>query len=157
MMTDNAILFNKEDSEVGQVAIRCQEHFEQVMRKYREGNNKKRKDAEKRLRELENASGPALEAVNHKVAYQAKIEAFLERQKEALKNAEASADSASRAVEAQEERRRDVDNKHIAEGASFKTRREKIGAMLESTFRYAGPYKEAVHTAELLNTKDVVA
>ncbi|KAF7302593.1 Transcription initiation factor TFIID subunit 2 [Mycena chlorophos] len=47
LMTDNAILFNGEPSEAGQLALKFQELFAQVMRNYREGNNKKRKDADK--------------------------------------------------------------------------------------------------------------
>ncbi|KAF7307415.1 Transcription initiation factor TFIID subunit 2 [Mycena indigotica] len=47
LMTDNAILFNGQLSDVGQIAVKLQDKFEQLLQKWKEGMNKKRKEPEK--------------------------------------------------------------------------------------------------------------
>ncbi|KAJ7070580.1 hypothetical protein C8F01DRAFT_1106921 [Mycena amicta] len=48
LMTDNAILFNGLESEAGQIALRFQDRFQEMLQNWRkDGVNKKRKDGEK--------------------------------------------------------------------------------------------------------------
>ncbi|KAI0125214.1 P-loop containing nucleoside triphosphate hydrolase protein [Xylariales sp. AK1849] len=94
--------------------------------RYKEAQ-KKKKEAERSLRDLEEACGPALEAVNHKERYRAKIEAVLNERRNALKDAEGTADQDFHAIEALSERVKDCENKTNGEQISFKARRKEIG------------------------------
>ncbi|KAI1779085.1 P-loop containing nucleoside triphosphate hydrolase protein [Hypoxylon cercidicola] len=86
----------------------------------------KHKDAIGRLKELEEACGPALEAVNRKQAYQEKIEAVVGERKFALKKAEAACDRLVETIEAQDEQIKHLQNKKSAEQGSFTSKRTSI-------------------------------
>ncbi|KAI2637797.1 P-loop containing nucleoside triphosphate hydrolase protein [Hypomontagnella submonticulosa] len=83
----------------------------------------KRRDATKRQQEMEQACGPALEAVNRKKEYLQKIDIVVGERKNALKNAEAECDRLLQAIEAEEERIRHLQNKKIAEEGSHTSKR----------------------------------
>ncbi|KAI0101280.1 P-loop containing nucleoside triphosphate hydrolase protein [Daldinia grandis] len=86
----------------------------------------KSKDAVKRLQELEEACGPALQAVNRKQEYRQRIEAVVEERKNALKHAEAACDRLLQNIEAQEEQIKHVQNKKVAEEGSHNSKRNDL-------------------------------
>lgn len=76
--------------------------YEEKRRKF--GEAKKRgREAREKLRDLESAGGPALEAVNQKRAYRAQIEPVVERRRRALRIAENAAEQSLRKIEAYDE------------------------------------------------------
>ncbi|KAI1457318.1 P-loop containing nucleoside triphosphate hydrolase protein [Annulohypoxylon moriforme] len=85
-----------------------------------------KQDATRRLDELQEACGPALEAVNQKQEYQRKIEAVVEQRKRALRDAEAACDQLLQAIEAQDEKVKHLQNKRIAEDNSHSTKRSDL-------------------------------
>ncbi|KAI0850849.1 P-loop containing nucleoside triphosphate hydrolase protein [Daldinia vernicosa] len=84
------------------------------------------KDAVKRLQELEEACGPALQAVNRKQEYRQRIEAVVGERKNALKNAEAACDRLLQNIEAQEEQIKHIQNKKVAEEGSHNSKRNDL-------------------------------
>lgn len=87
---------------------------------------KRLRDARKKLEELQNACGPALEAVNQKQEYQARLEPVVTDRKKALRNAEAAVEQALRAVEAFDESIKHEDNKVKAEEEALRNIKSKI-------------------------------
>ncbi|KAK7756589.1 Structural maintenance of chromosomes protein 5 [Diatrype stigma] len=94
--------------------------------KFRDAKQRK-KEAEKRLKELEIACGPALQAVKEKEAYRNKIHPVVSQRKQALKNAEAASDQSLQAIEAQDEKIKHLADKREAEITSFQAKKAKIG------------------------------
>lgn len=88
---------------------------------------RRKQESVKRLKELEEACGPAFEAVNRKQQYRQKIEAVVEVRKNALKNVEAAGDRLLQTIEAQDEKIKHVQNKTSAEHNSFNAKRTDIG------------------------------
>ncbi|KAI1764391.1 P-loop containing nucleoside triphosphate hydrolase protein [Hypoxylon sp. FL1150] len=86
----------------------------------------KSRDATKKLRELEAACEPALQAVNRKKEYQRKIGVVVEERKVALKRAEAACGQLVEAIEAQDEEIKQLQNKKSAEQGSYDSRRVDI-------------------------------
>jgi chromosome segregation ATPase len=93
--------------------------------RYKEAN-KKKKESERRLKDLEKACGPALQAVKLKEKYRAKVEAVLEERKRVLKRAEATVDQEVRAIEAHDEKIKNCEAQSTAETQSFKARKDEI-------------------------------
>ncbi|KAK6956260.1 hypothetical protein Daesc_001534 [Daldinia eschscholtzii] len=83
----------------------------------------KSKDAMKRLQELEEACGPALQAVNRKQEYRQRIEAVVGERKNALKHAENTCDRLLQTIETQEEQIKHLQNKKNAEEGSHNSKR----------------------------------
>ncbi|CAJ2504236.1 Uu.00g116300.m01.CDS01 [Anthostomella pinea] len=86
----------------------------------------KMKKAQTRLAQLQEASQPALAAVEQKRQYQAQIEPVVAARKTALKEAEAVGEQARRRIEVEEESINHVQAKKKAEDASFATKRASI-------------------------------
>lgn len=99
--------------------------------KFNEAKQRK-KDAEKKLKELEIACGPALQAVKEKEAYRNKIHPVIAQRKQALKNAEAASDQSLQAIDTQDEKIKHLANKREAETASFQAKKAKIGRIKKS-------------------------
>lgn len=87
---------------------------------------KRLKDAKKNLEDLQNACGPALEAVNQKQAYQAQIEPVVADRKKALREAEIAGEQALRGVETYDEAIRNEENKAKAEEDTLRNIKSKI-------------------------------
>ncbi|KAI0385176.1 P-loop containing nucleoside triphosphate hydrolase protein [Hypomontagnella monticulosa] len=86
----------------------------------------KRREAMKRLEELEKAGGPALEAVNRKQEYVQKIGIVVGERMNALKDVEAECDRLLQAIEAEDERIRHLQNKKAAEEGSHTSKRSNL-------------------------------
>lgn len=84
------------------------------------------RDARKKLEELQNACGPALEAVNQKQAYQEQIEPVVTERKKALRDAEVAGDRALRSIETYDEAIRSEENKVKAEQDTLRNIKSKI-------------------------------
>ncbi|KAI1806929.1 P-loop containing nucleoside triphosphate hydrolase protein [Daldinia bambusicola] len=85
------------------------------------------KEATKRLQELEEACGPALQAVNRKQEYRQRIESVVAERKNALKHAEGACDRLMQNLEAQEEQIKHLQNKKNAEEGSHSSKRADLG------------------------------
>ncbi|RYP06854.1 hypothetical protein DL764_002902 [Monosporascus ibericus] len=105
--------------------------YNTVRRKFNEAKQR-RKDAEKRLKELEMACGPALQAVNEKKTYRDKMVPVIAQRKNALKNAETAVDQLFRDIEAQDDRIKHLGNKREAEAKSFQAKKAQIGKIRKS-------------------------
>lgn len=100
--------------------------YNTVRLKFTEARQAK-KDAEKRLKELEIACGPALQAVKEKEAYRNRIHPVVALRKQALKNAETASDKSLQAIDAQDEKVKHLSNKREAEINSFQAKKSQIG------------------------------
>ncbi|OTA61428.1 P-loop containing nucleoside triphosphate hydrolase protein [Hypoxylon sp. EC38] len=87
---------------------------------------RRKQEATLKLQELEHACEPALQAVNRKREYRAKIEAVVGDRKSALRNAEAECDRLLQAIEAQDERIKHIQNKKNAEESSHTSKRSDL-------------------------------
>ncbi|KAH8662344.1 structural maintenance of chromosome complex subunit SmcA [Xylariales sp. PMI_506] len=87
---------------------------------------KNKKQAERHLKELEEACGPTLQAVNQKQEYQARLDAVADERRGNLRDAEAGVDQAFRPVEVLDEKIKDCENTIEGEKLSFSSRREEI-------------------------------
>ncbi|KAI1845007.1 hypothetical protein JX265_008408 [Neoarthrinium moseri] len=117
----------------------CAEYNEARIRTKAE--TKKRKDAEKRLKALEQACGPGLEAVNDKEAYKAKVGAVLDHRKRALKTAESNADQAFRTVESLGEQIKECQNNIEQEKQLFTAKKAAVGKLRQTITRFEAEYK----------------
>lgn len=121
---------------------------------------RRKKDAERRLRALEQSAGPALEAVNAKEEYHGRIETVLEQRKRALKDSETAAEQASRAVEAVEEKVTDTQNNIENEKKAFGDKKLEIGKIrsainkLEADHRNEPPPFDAVEWNQKIREKE---
>ncbi|KAI2639392.1 P-loop containing nucleoside triphosphate hydrolase protein [Xylaria nigripes] len=84
------------------------------------------KDAKKNLEDLENACGPALEAVNKKQAYQAEIEPVVAERLKALRDAEVAGEQALHDIESYDGRIADEENSVKAEEETIRNVKIKI-------------------------------
>ncbi|KAI0172672.1 P-loop containing nucleoside triphosphate hydrolase protein [Hypoxylon sp. FL1284] len=84
------------------------------------------REATNKLKELEEACGPALQAVNRKQEYQYKIDAVVAERKKALERAETASSGLVEAIESQNEMIKDVENKIEAENKSLDNKRNDI-------------------------------
>ncbi|KAI0403819.1 P-loop containing nucleoside triphosphate hydrolase protein [Xylaria palmicola] len=87
---------------------------------------KRLKDTKKKLEDLQNACGPALEAVNKKQAYWAHIEPVINERKKALRDAEVAGEQVLRDIEAYDEAVRAEENKVKAEEDTLRNIKSKI-------------------------------
>lgn len=87
---------------------------------------KRLKDAKKNLEDLQNACGPALEAVNRKQSYQAQIEPVVADRKKALRESETAGEQALRSIENYDEAIRNEENKAKAEEDTLRHIKSKI-------------------------------
>ncbi|KAJ2985574.1 hypothetical protein NUW58_g5457 [Xylaria curta] len=87
---------------------------------------KRLRDAKKKLEDLQNACGPALEAVNRKQEYQAQIEPVVIVRKTALRDAELAGEQALRGIETSDEAIRTEENKVKAEEDVLRNIKAKI-------------------------------
>lgn len=87
---------------------------------------KRLKNAKQKLEDLQNACGPALEAVNQKQAYQAQIEPVVIERKKALRDSEIAGEQALRSIEIHDEMIRNEENKVKAEEDTLRTIKAKI-------------------------------
>ncbi|KAI1080256.1 P-loop containing nucleoside triphosphate hydrolase protein [Whalleya microplaca] len=87
----------------------------------------RREDATRRLRELEEACGPALQSVNQKQEYQDKIKLVVGERKNILKEAEATGHQLLQAVERHDEKIKHVQNKRHAEDGSHASKKANLG------------------------------
>lgn len=86
----------------------------------------KNREALRKLKELEEACGPAFQAVNQKHAYRKKIEAVVRERSNALTKAETACDRLVETIEAQDEELKHVQIKKSAEQNSFTSKRSDI-------------------------------
>lgn len=86
-----------------------------------------RKAAERRLKELKRACGPALEAVEHKETYCSRIEAVVAQRKAALRDAESATARAARAVDSVNEKLADSQSVIDGEKESFQKKKSELG------------------------------
>ncbi|XXH02793.1 hypothetical protein Hte_009179 [Hypoxylon texense] len=86
----------------------------------------KNREAMKKLKELEEACGPAFQAVNQKDAYRKKIEAVVRERRDALKKAEAACDRLVETIEAQDEQLKQVQIEKKAEQDFYASKRTDI-------------------------------
>ncbi|KAI0862831.1 P-loop containing nucleoside triphosphate hydrolase protein [Xylaria cubensis] len=93
--------------------------------KYSEAK-KRLRDAKKKLEDLQNACGPALEAVNQKQAYHEQIEPVVVERKKALREAEVAGERALRVIESYDEAIRTEENKVKAEEDTLRNIKSKI-------------------------------
>ncbi|KAI0542748.1 P-loop containing nucleoside triphosphate hydrolase protein [Xylaria digitata] len=93
--------------------------------KYSEAK-KRVKDAKQKLEDLQNACGPALEAVNQKQAYQARVEPVIIERKKVLRDAEIAGEQALRHIEIYDEKIRNEENKVKAEEDTLRNIKSKI-------------------------------
>ncbi|KAI0975823.1 P-loop containing nucleoside triphosphate hydrolase protein [Xylaria arbuscula] len=87
---------------------------------------KRVKDAKQKLEDLQNACGPALEAVNQKQAYQSKIESVVPERRKALRAAEVAGEQALRRIEILDEKIKNEENNVTAEEDTLKNMKTKI-------------------------------
>ncbi|KAJ3569358.1 hypothetical protein NPX13_g6112 [Xylaria arbuscula] len=91
------------------------------------GEAKRRvKDAKQKLEDLQKACGPALEAVNHKQAYQAQIEPVINERKKALRDAEVAGEQALRKIEVYDDKINNEENKVKAEEDTLRNIKAKV-------------------------------
>ncbi|KAI1487306.1 P-loop containing nucleoside triphosphate hydrolase protein [Biscogniauxia mediterranea] len=109
-------------------SARAVAEYNEVRRSYYEARQRIQ-EAKKRLEELETACGPALEAVNQKKEYKAKIEPFVHVRKRALQDAEAQCDQLLRTIEVQDEKIKDLQTKKLAEENSLKLKKNNVGRL----------------------------
>ncbi|KAH6646971.1 P-loop containing nucleoside triphosphate hydrolase protein [Truncatella angustata] len=119
---------------------RCCAEYNIARTRYKAANAKK-KDAERRLRSLEQAMAPALEAVRDKEAYQHKIQVILDQRKRALRNAETTAEQASRAVESVEDKIKGVLNQIDNERKSFDNKKADARRIRQKKTKLEADYK----------------
>ncbi|KAI0476179.1 hypothetical protein GGR56DRAFT_665927 [Xylariaceae sp. FL0804] len=93
-----------------------------IRREYSEGKDTVR-SAKTKLRELEEACGPALEAVNQKQEYRAQCEVAVNERKKVLRDAESAGEQLLAQVEQQDEKIKHVQDRIAAEENSLKTKR----------------------------------
>ncbi|KAJ8128889.1 hypothetical protein O1611_g4743 [Lasiodiplodia mahajangana] len=93
--------------------------------KYSEAK-KRLRDAKKNLEDLQNACGPALEAVNQKQEYQAQIEPVVTERKRILREAEVAGEQALRNIESYDEFIRNEENKVKAEEDTLRSIKSRI-------------------------------
>ncbi|KAI1300434.1 P-loop containing nucleoside triphosphate hydrolase protein [Xylaria venustula] len=87
---------------------------------------KRVKDAKQKLEDLQNACGPALEAVNRKQAYQSRIESVVPERRKALRAAEVAGEQALRRIEILDEKIKNEENNVNAEEDTLKNMKTKI-------------------------------
>ncbi|KAI1427416.1 P-loop containing nucleoside triphosphate hydrolase protein [Xylaria sp. FL1777] len=96
-------------------------------KRFKYGEAKKRlRDAKQKLEDLQNACGPALEAVNQKQEYQAQIEPVVIERKKALRVAEVAGEQALRNIEIYDETIRNEENKVKAEEDTLRNIKTRI-------------------------------
>ncbi|KAJ9155281.1 Structural maintenance of chromosomes protein 5 [Pleurostoma richardsiae] len=88
----------------------------------------RKKEAQRRLRRLEEEAGPSLEAVNRKQEYQAQIQAVVEDRKKALRDAEHAANRIVGSIEEIDDKIKDLDNKKESEHGLMATKKQELGA-----------------------------
>ncbi|XDG07611.1 hypothetical protein ABKA04_007226 [Annulohypoxylon sp. FPYF3050] len=98
----------------------------QTIRRLMTDAKQRKHGARGRLKELEDASGPALQAVTQKVKYQKSIDAVVGERKKALRDAERACDQLLQAIETQDEQIKVLQNKKDAEGTSHATKRSDL-------------------------------
>lgn len=97
-----------------------------VAKKAFDDAKQKSQEAKQRLRELQEACEPSLQAVNRKREYQRKIGLVVEERKNVLKKAELACSDLVKAVEDQDEDIKKLQNKKSAEQESFNSKRGNI-------------------------------
>ena len=103
-----------------------------VLAKYQDARDKhtqardRKKEAERALRQLEQDSGPSLEAVNRKQKYVYKIEAGIPAKEKAFHDASNAAQSVSRDVTAAAEEVREMSNRLESEQKGFEAKKKEL-------------------------------
>lgn len=99
--------------------------YNEARAKLKEAKERK-KSAERSLRRLEEASGPSLEAINHKQTYARQIDTAITGRKSALKEAEEKARKLARDVGTAAEDLKDFENKLNAEHKGFDAKKKEL-------------------------------
>lgn len=115
--------------------------YQDARDRYKKANEQK-KDAEKRYKELEQACGPALEAVNRKQDYRTKVAAAVEDRKKARTSSDTAVAHAKQEIKAHDESLQDIKSKWKGEDNSFRSRREEISKIRRSITSLEARYKQ---------------
>lgn len=115
--------------------------YQDARDKYTKAKDQK-KDAEKRFKELEEACGPALEAVNRKQDYRTKVAAAVEDRKKARAAADTAVTHAKQEIKTHDESLQDIRSKWKGEDSSFRSRREDISKIRRSITSLEARYKQ---------------
>ncbi|KAJ4402804.1 Structural maintenance of chromosomes protein 5 [Neurospora sp. IMI 360204] len=102
----------------------------------------KKKDAERRLKQLQRDSAPSLEAVNKKQEYVEGVKAAVEIRTAKLRDAEKDADNAVRGIEAAETKVRNLAGQLEAEQGAFAARRQELGKIRKKITELEAKYKQ---------------
>ena len=105
-------------------------------------SKERRKHAERRLKELQIACGPALQAIKDKEAYRDKIIPVINHRKHALKDAERESTRMLRDIDAQDENVKEINDKIDAEINSFQTKKQNIGKIKRAITELEGKLKK---------------
>lgn len=114
--------------------------YNEARDKFKAAKNRKI-EADQSLKRLEQTVAPALEAVNKKQEYQAKIKLVVTDRQQRLRAAEAAADAAMGQVEAAESKCKEVNGKKDAERQNFAEKKQELGRQrkkltgLEASYR----------------------
>ncbi|KAK3393065.1 SMC5-like protein [Podospora didyma] len=103
----------------------------------------RKKEAERKLKRLQENSAPSLEAVNKKQDYSARIQTVVDNRKAALRLAERAADEANDLVEASDRNHQEIVTKIEAEKTSFASKRRELGELRKKITDLEARYRQA--------------
>ncbi|KAL1883402.1 hypothetical protein VTK73DRAFT_8969 [Phialemonium thermophilum] len=103
----------------------------------------RKKAAQLKLRRLQESSEPSLRAVNAKEEYLSRIEQVLQSRLEALRKAEAQADTVSGEIEALDTKLQDLANTADAESNAYQTKRRELAAIRRKITELEASYRQA--------------
>ncbi|KAL0466634.1 P-loop containing nucleoside triphosphate hydrolase protein [Neurospora intermedia] len=103
---------------------------------------RKKKEAERRLNQLQRDSAPSLEAVNKKQEYVEGVKAAVETRTARLRDAEKDADNAVRGIEAAESKVRNLAGQLEAEQGAFAARRQELGKIRKKITELEAKHKQ---------------
>ncbi|KAL2263142.1 hypothetical protein VTK26DRAFT_8040 [Humicola hyalothermophila] len=121
--------------------LRVVVRYNEARNKYKEAKNRKT-EAERCLKRLEETVAPALQAVNKKQEYQAKIKLVVTDRQQRLRAAEAAADAAIGQVEAAESTCQEISGKKEAERQNFTLKKQELGRQRKKLTSLEASYRQ---------------
>ncbi|SPQ19657.1 4fca79c4-ead0-465c-8946-27fcdf1e8842 [Thermothielavioides terrestris] len=122
--------------------LRVVVRYHEARRKFKEAKARK-VEAETRLKRLQNSVAPALQAVNKKQEYQAKVKLVVTDRQHRLQAAEAAADTALAQVDAAEAKCQELASKKEAERTNFLSKKQELGRLRKKITDLEASYRRA--------------
>ena len=114
--------------------------YDEARKEYTAVKRRKR-DAERMLRELQDSFAPSLQAVNDKKEYQDRIEEVFQERRKVLRRCEAAADEILGELDAVKNKIQDLLNKGDAENGAYHTKRKELAATRRKITDLEAAYK----------------